>query len=135
MLFFFQGNLIISILSTIMLVIMAITSGWIFNLCWRLLFIENQQLIFWNFIIMGIFTIYILFLFYLNWIIKWTNFNTVNWIIQISEFSCFFYDGNKFMLVISFETTKQINLYRFEIHIFYRKLALDMNSAQIYYFS
>ena len=71
----------------------------------------------------------------LNWIIKWTNLNTMNSIVQISEYSCFFNDDdNNFMLVISLKPTKKINLYRFKILIFYRKLALHKNSTQIYYF-
>ena len=55
-------------------------------------------------------------------------------IIQISESYYFFNDDDDFILVISLKPTKHINLYRFKINIFYRKLALDMNSAQIYYF-
>ena len=57
----------------------------------------------------------------------------MNSIIEISESSCFFNDDDNFILVILLKPTKLINLYRFKIHIFYRKLALDMNSAQIYY--
>ena len=60
----------------------------------------------------------------------------MNSIIQISESSCFFNDDDdNFMLVIWLKTTKQINLYQFKIHIFYRKLALHSNSTQIYYFN
>ena len=58
----------------------------------------------------------------------------MNSIIQISEYSCFFNDDDNFMLIILLKPAKQINLYRFKIHIFYRKLALHKNSAQIYYF-
>ena len=112
--------------------IIKITSGWIFNLCFWL-FVDRKITIYFSYLIIAcIFTIYILF--GLNWIIKWINLNTVNLIIHISEFSCFFNDDDKFMLIISFETTKLINLYRFKIHIFYGKLALYWISAQIYYF-
>ena len=38
-------------------------------------------------------------------------------------------------MVISLKPIKQINLYRFKIHIFYRKLARHRNSAQIYHFN
>ena len=95
--FIFHGNLIILIILAVMLVIilaliamiMTITSGWIFNLCFRLFVDRKLTTYFFYLIIVSIFTIYILFLFDLNWIIKWTNLNTVNLIIQISEFSCF----------------------------------------------
>ena len=87
--FIFHGNLIILIVLAVMLVIilaliamiMAITSGWIFNLCFRLFVDRKLTTYFFYLIIVGIFTIYILFLFDLNWIIKWTNLNTVNLII------------------------------------------------------
>ena len=50
-----------------------------------------------------------------------TNPNTLNSMIQVFESSCFFNDDDNFML----KPTKQINLYRFKIHILDRKLALQ----------
>ena len=38
------------------------------------------------------------------------------------------------MMIISLKPTKHTDLYQFKIHIFYRKLSLHSNSAQIYYF-
>ena len=69
--------------------------------------------------------------FHLNWIIKWTNLNTMCSIIQISKSSCFFFFNNNdnFILVISLKPTKQINLYPFIIHIFYKKLSLNKIST------
>ena len=55
--------------------------------------------------------------------------------MQMFKSSFFFNDDDNFMLVISLKPTKQISLYPFKIHIFYKKLALHMNSAQIYYFN
>ena len=90
--------------------IMKITWGWIFNLCFWLFVDRKLTIYFCYLIITGIFTVYILFLFDLDWIIKWTNLNVVYLIIQISESSCFFDDDNKLMLVISLKNAKQINL-------------------------
>ena len=138
----FHGNLIIFIVLQVMLIIildfiamiMTITWGWIFNLCFHLFVYRKWTTYFFNLIIIGVFIIYILFLFDLNWIIKWINLNSVNLIIQISEFSFFFNDDDIFMLVISFENTKQINLFRFKIHIFYRTLVLWQEFCTNYYF-
>ena len=58
----------------------------------------------------------------------------MNLIIQIPESFCFLNDDDNFMLVISLKSTKQINLYQFKIHIFYKKLTLNINYVLIYYF-
>ena len=126
--------IILIIILTVIVMKMKVTWGWIFNLCFCL-FVDRKLTTYLLFDYCRSFCyLYFIFKCDLNWIIKWTNLNTMNSIIQISEYSWFFNDDDNFMLVISLKPTKQINLYWFKIHIFYRKLALHKNSAQIYYF-
>jgi len=96
-------------------------------------FVDRKLIVYFCYLIIAsVFTIYILF--NLNSIIKWINPNTLNSIIQASNFFYFFNDDDNFIPVILLKPTKQINLYRFKIHIFYRKFKFHTNSAKKYYF-